>query len=231
MNSVRYYSIFKRVFDILLSILILIICAIPMIIISIAIKFESKGPILFKQIRTGKNGKNFYLYKFRSMTADNDVMNFKCENKITRVGAFIRKTSLDELPQIFNVLKGEMSIIGPRPWIVEYYDNFTNEQKRRVLVKPGITGLAQAIGRNNLTIFDKIKYDLDYVDNYSLKMDLNVILLTLKTVLKKDGAEISKFGIKNEIEELKQNYLSVTRELPVLNETNGIVTLHSKNII
>lgn len=231
MNSVRYYSIFKRVFDILLSILILIICAIPMIIISIAIKFESKGPILFKQIRTGKNGKNFYLYKFRSMTADNDVMNFKCENKITRVGAFIRKTSLDELPQIFNVLKGEMSIIVPRPWIVEYYDNFTNEQKRRVLVKPGITGLAQAIGRNNLTIFDKIKYDLDYVDNYSLKMDLNVILLTLKTVLTKDGAEISKFGIKNEIEELKQNYLSVTRELPVLNETNGIVTLHSKNII
>jgi lipopolysaccharide/colanic/teichoic acid biosynthesis glycosyltransferase len=137
------------------------------------------------------------------MTVDNDVMNFKTENKITKVGKFIRKTSLDELPQLFNILKGEMSFIGPRPWIVEYYNNFNAYQKRRVEVLPGITGLAQATGRNNLNIFEKINYDIEYVDNFSFKMDLKVVFKTIKTVLSKEGAELSKYGIKEEIEDLK----------------------------
>jgi len=98
------------------------------------------------------------LYKFRSMTQDNNVLNFKEENKITKVGNFIRKTSLDELPQLINIIKGDMSLIGPRPWIVEYAQNFTNYQKKRLKVRPGITGLAQATGRNNLSIFEKIRY-------------------------------------------------------------------------
>ena len=197
------YFFIKRLFDILLSLFGLVLSLIPMIIISIAIKLESKGPVFFKQVRTGKGGKNFNLYKFRSMTVDNDVMNFKTENKITKVGKFIRKTSLDELPQLFNILKGEMSFIGPRPWIVEYYNNFNEYQKRRVEVLPGITGLAQATGRNNLNIFEKINYDIEFVDNFSFKMDLKVVFKTIKTVLSKEGAEISKYGIKEEIEDLK----------------------------
>ena len=197
------YKYIKRVIDILLAIIGLLLACIPMIIVAIAIKLESKGPALFKQIRTGKDGKNFKLYKFRSMTVDNDVMNFKTENKITKVGKFIRKTSLDELPQLFNIIKGEMSFIGPRPWIVEYYNNFNAHQKRRVEVLPGITGLAQATGRNNLTVFEKINYDIEYVDNFSFKTDCKVVLKTIKTVLSKEGAELSKYGIKEEIEDLK----------------------------
>ena len=177
---------------------------IPMILIAIAIKLESKGPVLFKQQRTGKNGKPFNLYKFRSMAKENDVHNFKEKDKITKVGKFIRKTSLDELPQIFNILKGEMSFIGPRPWIVDYYNNFNAYQKRRVEVLPGITGLAQATGRNNLTIFEKINYDIKYVDNYSFIMDLKVIFLTIKTVFSKTGYEIGKNGIEQELKELQK---------------------------
>ena len=198
------YKYIKRLMDLLLALIGLIFAFIPMIIIALAIKLESKGPALFKQVRTGKDGKTFNLYKFRSMTVDNDVMNFKTENKITKVGKIIRKTSLDELPQLFNIIKGEMSFIGPRPWIVEYYNNFNAYQKRRVEVLPGITGLAQATGRNNLTIFEKINYDIEYVDNFSFKMDVKVVFKTIKTVLSKEGAELSKYGIKEEIEELKQ---------------------------
>lgn len=197
------YKYIKRLMDIILAVIGLIVAAIPMLIVALAIKLESKGPALFKQVRTGKNGKNFKLYKFRSMTVDNDVLNFKTENKITKVGKFIRKTSLDELPQLFNILKGEMSFIGPRPWIVEYYNNFNAHQKRRVEVLPGITGLAQATGRNNLNIFEKINYDIEYVDNFSFKTDVKVVLKTIKTVLSKEGAELSKYGIKEEIEDLK----------------------------
>ena len=197
------YKYIKRVLDILLAIIGLLFAFIPMIVVAVAIKLESKGPVIFKQIRTGKNGKNFNLYKFRSMAKDNDVKNFKEENKITKVGKFIRRTSLDELPQLFNILKGDMSFIGPRPWIVEYYENFNAHQKRRVEVLPGITGLAQATGRNNLTVFEKINYDIEYVDNYSFIMDLKVVFMTIKTVLSKEGAELSKYGIKDEIDDLK----------------------------
>ena len=197
------YKYVKRILDFIMALIGLILGFIPMVIVAIAIKLESKGPVLFKQERTGKNGKNFYLYKFRSMTVDNDVLNFKSENKITKVGKFIRKTSLDELPQFINILKGEMSFIGPRPWITEYYKNFNAYQKRRVEVLPGITGLAQATGRNNLNVFEKINYDIKYVDNFSFKQDVKVILMTIKTVLSKDGAELSKYGIKEELDDLK----------------------------
>jgi len=198
------YKYVKRILDFTMALFLLLLTFIPMIIIAIAIKLESKGPALFKQERTGKNGKNFYLYKFRSMTVDNDVLNFKSENKITKVGKFIRKTSLDELPQFINILKGEMSFIGPRPWITEYYKNFNEHQKRRVEVLPGITGLAQATGRNNLNVFEKINYDIKYVDNFSFKQDIKVIFMTIKTVVSKDGAELSKYGIKEELDDLKK---------------------------
>lgn len=214
------YKYLKRVMDVIISFILLTLGIIPMILIGIAIKLESRGPVFFKQRRTGQNGKDFYLYKFRSMHVNNDMLklNFNEENKITKVGSLIRKTSLDELPQLLNILKGDMSLIGPRPWIVQYYQNFTDYQKRRVEVRPGITGLAQAIGRNDLSIFEKIYYDIEYVDHYSLKMDLKVILLTIKTVLLKAGAEITKSGIEEELKELKEYYLSTTGTIPMIEE-------------
>lgn len=210
------YKYLKRIFDIIISLLVLIVFLVPMIIIGLIIKLESKGPAIFKQVRTGYKGREFYLYKFRSMSVDNDVLNKSSENKLTKVGKIIRKTSLDELPQVINILKGDMSLIGPRPWITEYYKNFTKEQKRRVDVKPGVTGLAQAVGRNNLSIFDKINYDLEYIDNYSLKMDIKVILLTIKTVVTNTGCDISKSGIHDELKELHNHYLQVTGKQPVI---------------
>ena len=212
------YRHVKRILDIIISLTVLIIFGIPMLFIAALIKLDSKGPVIFKQKRTGKDGKDFYLYKYRSMISDNDVLNFNKANELTRVGKFIRKTSLDELPQIINILKGDMSIIGPRPWIVDYYKNFTDVQKRRVEVLPGITGLAQCLGRNNLSIFKKISYDIEYVDNISFMTDLKIVFLTIKTVLSKNGAELSKSGIQNELKDLQRNYLFVTGSLSVITE-------------
>ena len=224
------YKYVKRLLDIIISLSALLVFSIPIILISIMIKKEDKGPVLFKQTRTGYKGKEFKLYKFRSMPIDNDVLNNKSENKLTKIGTFIRKTSLDELPQFINILKGDMSLIGPRPWIVEYYQNFTDEQKKRVDVLPGITGLAQATGRNNISIFEKINYDIEYVNNYSLLMDIKVIFLTIKTVLSKTGAEISKSGIHEELKELHDNYLSVTGKQPVITPEQVIQYEEEQNI-
>ena len=198
------YVYFKRFCDIVISLIVFLIFIIPMIVVAFLIKLDSKGPVLFKQTRTGYKGKEFKLYKFRSMTANNNVLDFTHENQVTKIGRFIRNTSLDELPQIINVLKGDMSFIGPRHWIVEYYNLFTDEQKKRLDVKPGISGLAQVKGRNNISIIDKINYDLEYVDNCSFKEDLKIIFLTIKIVLKKVGNDIPKYGIKIELDELKK---------------------------
>lgn len=122
----------------------------------------------------------------------------------TKVGKILRKTSLDELPQLFNIIKGEMSFIGPRPWIPEYYKWFTDEQKRRTCVTPGISGLAQVEGRNGISIFKKIDYDIEYVDNMSLKLDVKIFLLSIVAVFRKTNAEISEMGIKKEINQLKE---------------------------
>lgn len=201
-----YNKVIKRCIDFLMAILLLIVTSPFMIIIAIAIKLDSKGPILFVQPRSGKNGKIFNMYKFRSMTANNDVHDFKTENKLTGVGNIIRKTSLDELPQLFNILKGEMSFIGPRPWIEDYSKYFTDNQKRRLEVLPGLTGLAQASGRNGLSIKEKINLDVYYVDHISFIMDIKIIIGTVKAVLKKEESELSKSGIKNELEELKAQF-------------------------
>lgn len=199
------YQCIKRVIDFLLALILLIITSIPMLIVSIAIKLEDRGPIIYKSKRMGKNLKEFNTYKFRSMKTDRKELksNMSHDEMTTKVGKFIRKTSLDELPQLFNVLKGQMSFIGPRPWISEYYEWFTDEQKRRANVLPGISGLAQVKGRNGINIFKKIDYDLEYVDNISLWMDIKCVWLTIVTLFKKSNAEISEQGIKQEIEDLK----------------------------
>ena len=204
------YKYVKRILDLIIAITLFIIFLIPMIIISILIKLDSKGPVLFKQVRTGKNGKPFNLYKFRSMSVDNDVHDFSKQDNHTKVGDVLRKTSLDELPQIINILKGEMSFIGPRPWITDYYENMTEEQRHRNDVLPGITGLAQAKGRNNITIFDKINYDLEYVQNYSFIQDVKIVFLTIKTVLSKEGADAGKGTIQIELDTLKTQQLKIS---------------------
>ena len=197
------YKYVKRFIDFLLAIIILIITFIPMIIISIAIKLDSNGPIFFKQERTGKNGKPFMLYKFRTMASDNDVHDFSKEDKHTKVGTFLRKTSLDELGQLINIFRGEMSFIGPRPWITDYYKFMNETQKHRCDVLPGITGLAQVKGRNNITIIEKINYDLEYVEEYSLKEDIKIVFLTIKTVFSKSGADAGKGTIEKELNTLR----------------------------
>ena len=203
------YKYVKRGIDLIMAVLLLIIFLIPMLIIAVLIKLDSKGPVLFKQKRTGLKGKVFNLYKFRSMVTDNDVHDFSKGDQHTKVGNVLRKTSLDELPQIINILKGEMSFIGPRPWITDYYDNMNEKQRHRNDVLPGITGLAQAKGRNNISINEKINYDLEYVKNYSFRQDVKIVFLTIKTVLSKEGADAGKNTIQNELEDLKTQNLSL----------------------
>lgn len=197
-----YFSV-KRLFDILLSLTAIIMLFPIMIIIGIAIKLDSSGPIIFKQPRTGRFGKAFNVWKFRTMVASNDVRDFSKEDKHTKVGTFLRKTSLDELPQLFNILVGKMSFIGPRPWITDYYDNMNEVQRHRVDVIPGLTGLAQVMGRNKITIFEKINYDLEYIRKFGLIEDIKIFYLTVKIVVKRVGADAGKFTIQNELNDLK----------------------------
>lgn len=203
----KLYKVIKRIFEFILSIVLLFILILPTIIVAIAIKLEDGGPVFYKQKRIGKDLKTFDMYKFRSMKTNRKELDGKVSHKemITKVGEFIRKTGIDELPQIINILKGEMSFIGPRPWIPEYYEWLTDEQKKRNDVLPGITGLAQAKGRNDISIFKKIEYDLEYIDNFGLIMDIKVIGLTIKEMLSKSGKDISEVEIKSEIEELKKS--------------------------
>lgn len=202
-----YKRFIKRILDLLLATILLVLLSPIFIIVSIAIKLETKGPVIFKQIRSGKRNKEFTLYKFRSMTANNDFYNTKEEDQITKVGRVLRKTSLDELPQLFNILKGEMSFIGPRPWITDYAKYFTKHQMRRLEVLPGITGLAQCSGRNNLNIKDRINIDVKYVDHISLKMDLYIFFKTIKSVIKREGFSNSKSAIHEELRILERQHI------------------------
>lgn len=201
-----YRKCIKRILDFTVALIGLIIASPVMLIIAILIKLDSKGPVIFKQERTGYKGKIFNCYKFRTMKVEThakDGRELTHDERCTKIGNIIRKLSVDELPQLINILKGEMSLIGPRPWIPEYYKYFSKEQKKRCDVLPGITGLAQAMGRNNLDIFEKINYDIKYTQNVSFKMDCMVIIETVKTVLSKTGAEIKQEGIQDEINMLK----------------------------
>lgn len=201
------YIKIKEIIDKIIAILMLIIFILPMIFIAIAIKIEDRGPILYKSKRVGKKLKIINVYKFRSMRCDRKELdsNLTHEQMTTKVGKIIRKTSLDELPQLFNILKGEMSFIGPRPWIPEYYEWFTDEQKKRANVLPGISGLAQVRGRNGINVEKKIEYDLEYIENMSFKLDAKLVLETIAQVFSKENAEISEQGIKEEITELRDN--------------------------
>lgn len=182
-----YKNFFKRFFDIVISLLAIIVLALPMLIIVIAVKIDSKGPVIFKQERVGKDGKVFWIYKFRSMCvgAENTgsgVYSGENDARVTKVGKFLRATSLDELPQFFNVLKGDMSFIGPRPPLTYHpwtLDKYTEEQKRMFEVRPGITGWAQVNGRKEVEWNKRIKLNVWYVDNVSVWLDIKIIFMTV----------------------------------------------------
>lgn len=204
------YLAIKRFLDLMLSLALIILLSPLFLIISLAIKIDSSGPVFYRQTRTGLNGKDFTLLKFRSMAADNDVYDFKTGDRITKVGNFIRKTSLDELPQLINILKGEMSFVGPRPWLSILNDYYTEKQKRRFLVRPGITGLAQVSGRKDLDILKRIELDVEYADNISLWLDIRIILKTIKVVFDSSDNTRDNYTIQDELRDMKDNFVKQT---------------------
>ena len=198
------YKFVKRFLDLLISFIILVIFLIPMIIIGIMIKIDSKGPVLFTQVRTGKGGKNIKIYKFRSMVADNDVHDFSKGDQHTKVGNFLRKTSLDEIPEFINILKGDMSFIGPRPLAVAYLPYYNENEKHRHDVLPGLTGLAQVNGRNGLQWEERFAYDIEYVNNVSFMNDLKIMFLTIKKVLCRSDIVVRGTGKVIDINEYRR---------------------------
>lgn len=184
----------KRLLDLIGSILGIIIFSPLLIIIAITIKFTSKGPVFFRQERLGRNGKIFKIIKFRTMVVNAEktgigIKTFAGDPRITKVGHILRKTSLDELPQLFNVVRGDMSLVGPRPPVPYHprkYKDYSVHQIQRFKVKPGITGYAQVKGRNLLTWDERIEYDIEYVNKQTLFFDIKIIMLTVIKVFKKE---------------------------------------------
>lgn len=189
------FDLYQRILDIILSLIGLIIGIPLMLIFGIFIKIEDKGPMTYKQERVGKNGRVFYIYKLRSMRTDAEKFGAKWAEKddprITKVGKFIRKTRIDELPQLFNILKGDMSIIGPRPERPSFTAQFNEEIPgfiNRLAIKPGLTGWAQVNGGYEITPEEKFKEDMYYIRNRSVSLDIKILFMTVKVVLTGDGA-------------------------------------------
>lgn len=200
----KIYKVVKRIADIIGGIIGLILLSPVFLILAICIKIDSKGPVIFAHKRIGKKGKEFNMYKFRSMYENAEEMienfneeqkrewqeNFKLENdpRITKVGKFLRKTSLDELPQIVNIIKGDLSIIGPRPVIGEELEKYGKNKEKFLSITPGLTGYWQANGRSNTTYEERMQMELYYIDNQSLRLDIKVFFKTIVSVIKKEGA-------------------------------------------
>lgn len=184
-----YEKYIKRILDILCSLIVLVLFWWLYIILAVLVRIKLGSPILFKQQRPGKNEKIFNMYKFRTMTDARDEHGnlLPDEVRLTKFGMMLRATSLDELPEIFNILKGDMSLIGPRPLLVQYLPRYNEEQHHRHDVRPGLTGYAQAHGRNAVSWEEKFTMDVWYTEHISMKTDLRVIVDTIKTVLKKEG--------------------------------------------
>ncbi|MFA6375891.1 MAG: sugar transferase [Candidatus Paceibacterota bacterium] len=203
--DIDYYQLLmKRILDIVFSILMIVFLVPAMIMISFAIKIDSKGPLIFKQARLGRYGKPFILFKFRTMVVGAENMgtglfNYKNDGRVTRVGKVLRLISLDELPQLFNIFKGEMAFVGPRPPVTyEYgrYEAFSDKVKKRFVVRPGITGYAQIKGRNELSWDEKVKYDIEYIDKFKkwgLILDFKILIVTFTKIVAMQGVyEIKK---------------------------------------
>ena len=192
-----YENFFKRFLDIVCSLGFIICFWWLYILVAVLVKKKLGSPVVFKQERPGLNGKIFTMYKFRSMTDAKDKNGnlLSDAERLPRFGQILRSTSLDEIPEFINVLKGEMSLIGPRPLLVQYLPYYTTEENRRHDVRPGITGWAQVNGRNAISWEQKFKYDVEYVDNVNFLLDMKIVFLTIKKIIKKD--DISDFKTSN----------------------------------
>lgn len=198
------YRLIKRLFDILVSVILLIPVGIVMGVSAFLIKMEDKGPVFYMAERTGRFGIPFQMFKLRSMKvnapdirlADGSTYNGEDDPRVTKFGKFARKTSIDELPQILNILKGDMSYIGPRPDTPMYLEKYTDEEKKVLTVRPGITGYNQALNRNSVLTKEKLKNDIYYVENLSLWFDIKIIFMTIATVL--SHKNINREGVERE---------------------------------
>ena len=188
-NNGIYNRFIKRILDFLLSFIAIVLLSPIWIVIAILVKIKLGSPIIFRQDRPGKDESIFHMYKFRSMTDERDKNGelLPDEMRLTTFGKILRSTSLDELPELFNILKGDMSIVGPRPLLVKYLPLYTEEQKRRHLVKPGITGLAQVNGRNAISWESKFELDCEYVRRVTFIGDLKIVFKTISTVFRREG--------------------------------------------
>lgn len=198
-----YAKYIKRILDFVLSLLALIVLSPIMLVIYILVIIKLGRPAIFKQQRPGKDEKIFTLYKFRTMTDEKDSEGnlLPDEVRLTKFGKFLRSTSLDELPELINIIKGDMAIVGPRPLLVEYLDYYTEEEKHRHDVRPGLTGLAQVNGRNLLLWNDRLSKDIEYVNNITLIQDIKILFLTIKKVFFREDIVMGKdltFGKLNE---------------------------------
>lgn len=205
-----YAKYIKRILDLILSLMALIVLMPLMIIIGILVRINLGSPIIFKQKRPGKNEKIFTLYKFRTMTDKRDIDGnlLPDEYRLTKFGKFLRSTSLDELPELINIIKGDMAIVGPRPLLVEYLPYYTEEEKHRHDVRLGLTGLAQVNGRNEISWEEKLKYDTEYIKEISFYSDLKIIFKTIKKTIKRKDIKMGK--------ELQFGKLNVEREKKVV---------------
>jgi len=216
-----YQKYFKRLVDLTISILALPVIMLITIPVAIAIKVEDKGPVFYCSERIGKDFQKFTIYKFRSMKVDapdlrNDdgsTYNAKADTRVTKIGKFLRETSIDELPQFINVIKGDMSIIGPRPGLASNMNTYKEDEKDKVLVKPGITGYTQAYFRNSLNMREKRLKDAWYANNVSFLLDLKIFLATIVTVLKREGIYTRKRSLNSIRNEEFKNKSTSTKEL------------------
>ncbi len=184
-----YANYVKRILDLTLSLIAVILCSPIFLILFLLVRFKLGSPVLFTQERPGKDEKIFRLYKFRTMTSQTDAQGelLPDEIRLTSFGKKLRATSLDELPELFNILKGDMSIVGPRPLLVKYLPLYNEEQRHRHDVRPGLTGQAQVHGRNAISWEEKFKHDVEYTRNVTFLNDCRIILATILKVIKKDG--------------------------------------------
>lgn len=184
-----YISYGKRIFDLALTIPGMVVLLPVLIIVALLVQFKLGSPVLFKQMRPGMREKPFSILKFRTMTDERNADGKLLPDalRLTRFGYFLRKTSIDELPELINMFKGDMSLVGPRPLLMQYLDRYTPEQTRRHEVKPGITGWAQVNGRNAITWEEKFKMDVWYVDNQSFYLDIKIIFMTIWKILRREG--------------------------------------------
>lgn len=189
-----YARYFKRLFDIIFSLIAIMMLSPVLIVVAILVRVKLGSPVVFKQERPGLNEKIFTLYKFRTMTDERDANDELLPNhiRLTKFGKFLRSTSLDELPELFNILRGDMSIIGPRPLLVEYLPLYNQKQRQRHCVRPGLSGLAQVNGRNAISWEEKFDYDIKYVENLSFLLDIKILFMTFLKVFKREGVNMNE---------------------------------------